>query len=118
MTFHNDDKPLFDVPLSDVSTATVNKNEVKIFIDWFLMPDLTKSPILYCDLWQVTVEFHQDDDNDLSLVEMRFYVPNISNDTDVPADQFHKNVMKYAAVIKATGDVIVKFEQVLLQTPR
>ncbi|XP_063676350.1 FACT complex subunit SSRP1-like [Bolinopsis microptera] len=94
MVFHNDEKPLFEVPLPDVSTATVNKNEV-------------------------TVEFHQDDDNDMSLVEMRFYVPNITNDSDdIPADNFHRNVMKYADVIKATGDVIVKFEQVLLQTPR
>ena len=67
---------------------------------------------------QVTVEFHQDDDNDLSLVEMRFYVPNPGNEEEVPADRVHKNVMKYADVIKATGDVIVKFEQVLLQTPR
>ena len=67
----------------------------------------------------MTVEFHQDDDNDMSLVEMRFYVPNITNDSDdIPADNFHRNVMKYADVIKATGDVIVKFEQVLLQTPR
>ncbi|KAL5264743.1 hypothetical protein ACHWQZ_G005724 [Mnemiopsis leidyi] len=94
MVFHNDGKPLFEVPLPDVSTATVNKNEV-------------------------TVEFHQDDDTDMSLVEMRFYVPNTTNDADdIPADNFHKSVMKYADVIKATGDVIVKFEQVLLQTPR
>ena len=55
----------------------------------------------------------------MSLVEMRFYVPNTTNDSDeIPADNFHKKVMKYADVIKATGDVIVKFEQVLLQTPR
>ena len=94
MEFHNDQKPIFEIPLSDVSSATVNKNEV-------------------------TVEFHQDDDNDLSLVEMRFYVPNAGTEAqEVPADIFHKSVMKYADVIKATGDVIVKFEQVLLQTPR
>jgi hypothetical protein len=55
----------------------------------------------------------------MSLVEMRFYVPNTTNDSDdIPAENFHKSVMKYADVIKATGDVIVKFEQVLLQTPR
>ena len=30
MVFHNDGKPLFEVPLPDVSTATVNKNEVDI----------------------------------------------------------------------------------------
>ena len=29
MVFHNDEKPIFEVPLSDVSTATVNKNEVE-----------------------------------------------------------------------------------------
>ena len=31
MTFHNDDKPMFEVPLSDVSASTVNKNEVGYF---------------------------------------------------------------------------------------
>ena len=66
----------------------------------------------------MTVEFHQDDDNDLCLVEMRFYVSNAGNEDDVPADMFQKNVMKYADVIKATGDSIVKFEQVNIQTPR
>ena len=51
---------------------------------------------------------------------MRFYVPNPGTgiDEEVPADRMHKSVMKFADVIKATGDVIVKFEQVLLQTPR
>jgi len=105
MSFENDSKPLFDIALSDVSAATVNKNEV-------------------------TLEFHQDEDNDLNLVEMRFYVPPLSTvltdgdhdeENDVvegPADVFHRSVMKYADVIQATGDTIVKFKQVLLQTPR
>lgn len=103
MMFENDSKPLFDIALSDVSAATVNKNEV-------------------------TLEFHQDEDNDLNLVEMRFYVPPLStvltdggheNGTvEGPADVFHRSVMKYADVIQATGDTIVKFKQVLLQTPR
>lgn len=105
MLFENDSKPLFDIALSDVAAATVNKNEV-------------------------TLEFHQDEDNDLNLVEMRFYVPPLSSvvtddaeenengTVEGPADVFHRSVMKYADVIQATGDTIVKFKQVLLQTPR
>ena len=37
MVFHNDGKPLFEVPLPDVSTATVNKNEVKLTVYMLLL---------------------------------------------------------------------------------
>ena len=30
MVFHNEGKPIIEVPLPDVSTATVNKNEVAV----------------------------------------------------------------------------------------
>ena len=105
MLFENDSKPLFDIALSDVAAATVNKNEVQLPspitrmrysspISLFsntapldavsLTSQLANSKsvkVLNHCLLQVTLEFHQDEDNDLNLVEMRFYVPPLRYDT-------------------------------------
>lgn len=51
-----DDKPCFEIPLSNVSNCTTGKNEAAL-------------------------EFHQNDDCPVSLMEMRFYIP-----TDPDAD--------------------------------
>ena len=52
-----DGKPSVSMPLGDVSHATSNKNEV-------------------------TLEFHQNDEAPIQLVEMRFYVPSGNADLD------------------------------------
>ncbi|XP_065057793.1 FACT complex subunit SSRP1-like isoform X1 [Rhopilema esculentum] len=92
MTFEVDKKPAFEIPLKDVSQATSGKNEV-------------------------TVEFHQNDDAQVSLMEMRFFVPN-SGDGDDQVKNFQEQVMSKADVIQATGDAIVSFEEIACLTPR
>lgn len=56
----------FEVPLSNVSQCTTGKNEV-------------------------TLEFHQNDDTSVSLMEMRFHIPSseLAGDVD-PVEAFHK----------------------------
>lgn len=49
------DSPAFEVPLSSVSQCATGKNEV-------------------------TLEFHQNDDTEVSLMEVRFYVPPTTGD--------------------------------------
>ena len=50
MLFDVGDKLSFEIPLTNVSQCTQNKDEVAL-------------------------EFHQNDDSELSLMEMRFYIP-------------------------------------------
>lgn len=52
-----DDKPCFEIPLSTVSNCTAGKSEAAL-------------------------EFHQNDDCSVSLMEMRFHIP-----TDPDADE-------------------------------
>lgn len=55
LSFEVSDTPVFEVPLSSVSQCTTGKNEV-------------------------TLEFHQNDDTEVSLMEVRFYVPPTTGD--------------------------------------
>lgn len=57
MSFEVDNKLAFEIPLSDVAQSTTGKNEVSL-------------------------EFHQNDEAPVSLMEMRFFVPH-SNDGEV-----------------------------------
>lgn len=50
LSFEVNDNTAFEVPLSNVSQCATGKNEV-------------------------TLEFHQNDDTDVSLMEVRFYIP-------------------------------------------
>lgn len=50
-----DGQNAFDIPLNYVSNGTASKNEV-------------------------TLEFHQNDDTAVSLMEMRFHIPNPPDD--------------------------------------
>ncbi|XP_028418489.1 FACT complex subunit SSRP1-like [Dendronephthya gigantea] len=94
LSFDVDNKPAFEIPLKDVSAATTGKNEV-------------------------TLEFHQHDDAEIALMEMRFYVPPNNDGTDAdPVKTFHEKVLAKADVIQATGDAIVTFEEVAILTPR
>lgn len=50
LSFEVSDSPAFEIPLASVSQCATGKNEV-------------------------TLEFHQNDDAEVSLMEVRFYVP-------------------------------------------
>lgn len=84
----------FEIPLNHVSQCTTGKNEV-------------------------TLEFHQNDDAPVSLMEMRFHIPATENaGQDDPVDSFHQQVMNKASVISATGDAIAIFREIQCLTPR
>lgn len=94
LSFEVDEKPAFIVPLKDVSQATTGKNEV-------------------------TLEFHQHDDAQICLMEMRFYIPATSdNAAEDPVKNFHEQVLEKADIIQATGDAIVTIPDVACLTPR
>lgn len=79
---------------------------------------------------EVILEFHQSEEAPLSLVEMRFHIPNITTHTgeegaEVEEDEgsnpvklFHSKVLAKADVIQATGDAIVTFAEIHTLTPR
>nr|CAG4646893.1 EOG090X02Z1 [Megafenestra aurita]SVE92283.1 EOG090X02Z1 [Megafenestra aurita] len=92
MSFEVGNHTAFEIPLSNVSQCTTGKNEV-------------------------TLEFHQNDDASVSLMEMRLFIQsNESGDDAVEA--FQKQVMPKASVISATGDAIAIFREVQCLTPR
>lgn len=92
LSFMVDSKPAFEIPLEEVSQAIPGKNEI-------------------------TMEFHQNDETPVSLVEMRFHIPNVEGSED-PVKEFHKKVIAKADVMQATGDAIVVFPEVPCLTPR
>merc|ERR1712226_274059 len=94
LSFLVDEKPSFEVPLRNVTKCdTPGKNEV-------------------------TIEFHQNDDADVELCEMRFWVPN-STDAEVDlVTDFHDKVMASADILSATGTAIMSFEEVMCQLPK
>uniref|UniRef100_A0A671NHH6 FACT complex subunit SSRP1 n=1 Tax=Sinocyclocheilus anshuiensis TaxID=1608454 RepID=A0A671NHH6_9TELE len=94
LSFDVSDSPVFEIPLSSVSQCATGKNEV-------------------------TVEFHQNDDAEVSLMEVRFYVPpNTGDDGSDPVEAFAQNVLSKADVIQATGDAVCIFKELQCLTPR
>uniref|UniRef100_A0A8C8Z5P1 FACT complex subunit SSRP1 n=1 Tax=Prolemur simus TaxID=1328070 RepID=A0A8C8Z5P1_PROSS len=93
LSFDIGDQPVFEIPLSNVSQCTTGKNEV-------------------------TLEFHQNDDAEVSLMEVRFYVPPTQEDGVDPVEAFAQNVLSKADVIQATGDAICIFRELQCLTPR
>uniref|UniRef100_W5MP26 FACT complex subunit SSRP1 n=1 Tax=Lepisosteus oculatus TaxID=7918 RepID=W5MP26_LEPOC len=94
LSFEVSDSPAFEVPLSNVSQCTTGKNEV-------------------------TLEFHQNDDAEVSLMEVRFYVPPTAADDGLdPVEAFAQNVLSKADVIQATGDALCIFRELQCLTPR
>ncbi|XP_031557344.1 FACT complex subunit SSRP1-like isoform X2 [Actinia tenebrosa] len=95
LSFDVDGKPAFEIPLKDVSQATTAGNN------------------------EVTLEFHQHDDAEISLMEMRFYIPQVADSTDAdPVKTFHDHVISKADIIQITGDAIVTIPDVACLTPR
>ncbi|XP_075440325.1 FACT complex subunit SSRP1 [Ascaphus truei] len=93
LSFDVGDQPSFELPLSNVSQCTTGKNEV-------------------------TLEFHQNDDSEVSLMEIRFYVPPSQDDGGDPVEAFAQNVLSKADVIQATGDAVCIFRELQCLTPR
>lgn len=93
LSFNINEKSAFEIPLSNVSQCTTGKNEV-------------------------TLEFHQNDDAPVSLMEMRYHIPvTESSDTD-PVEAFYENIIKKASVLSLSGDAIAVFREIQCLTPR
>ncbi|CAI4228930.1 unnamed protein product [Auanema sp. JU1783] len=92
--FTFDGKPIFDVPLSNVSNCVGNKSEA-------------------------TIEFHQSDDCPTSLIEMRLHMPANPDDEEYdPVEEFRKAVMMYAGIETDAGQPVASLSQILCTTPR
>lgn len=83
----------YEIPLGNVSHCTTAKNEV-------------------------TLEFHQNDDAAVSLMELRFHVPTDPNSDTDPIQAFRNNVLSKANIIQATGESMVTFKELQCLTPR
>ena len=66
---------------------------------------------------EVTLEFHQNEATPVSLVEMRFHIPNAEGEGDAVA-AFRDKALAHADIIQATGDAIVTFTEIQTLTPR
>ena len=73
MKFVVDDKASFELPLESVSQTSMNKNEVQL-------------------------EFHANEQADVQLVEMRFYVPPTSAGAAVDGDGEEKDAVKVCSI--------------------
>lgn len=93
LSFDCDKKTNFEIPLQNVSQSTPAKSEV-------------------------TLEFHQNDDTPVSLVEMRFHIPTTESAETDPVDAFHQNVIRQASVLSVSGDAIAIFRELQCLTPR
>nr|XP_040030473.1 FACT complex subunit SSRP1a isoform X1 [Gasterosteus aculeatus aculeatus]XP_040030474.1 FACT complex subunit SSRP1a isoform X1 [Gasterosteus aculeatus aculeatus] len=94
LSFEVNESTAFEVPLANVSQCATGKNEV-------------------------TLEFHQNDDTEVSLMEVRFYVPPSQTDErQDPVEAFAENVLSKADVIQATGDAVCIFKELQCLTPR
>ncbi|CAG9824663.1 unnamed protein product, partial [Phaedon cochleariae] len=84
----------FEIPLNNVSQCIAGKNEI-------------------------TMEFHQNDDAPIGLMEMRFFIPSneLAGDVD-PVEAFQQRVMDKASVINVSGDAIAIFREIQCLTPR
>ena len=85
----------FEVPLTNVSHCTSAKNEV-------------------------TLEFHQNDDAPVSLMEIRFHIPT-QQDAGLgedPVAAFMDAVTDKASIIQAIGESIATFSELQCLTPR
>ncbi|XP_065155336.1 FACT complex subunit Ssrp1 [Atheta coriaria] len=94
LSFDVDTKSAFEIPLNNVSQCNTGKNEI-------------------------TMEFHQNDDAPVSLMEMRFFIPSseLAGDVD-PVEAFQQQVMQKASVISVSGDAIAIFREIQCLTPR
>ncbi|XP_067931729.1 FACT complex subunit SSRP1-like isoform X2 [Watersipora subatra] len=93
LEFEVHNKEAFEIPLGNVSHSTTSKNEV-------------------------TLEFHQNDEAAVSLVEMRFHIPSEQNPEGDPVEEFFDQVQQKADIIQAVGESICNILEVQCLTPR
>ncbi|KAK3764831.1 hypothetical protein RRG08_041250 [Elysia crispata] len=93
LNFKVENNVAFEIPLSNVTNATPGKNEV-------------------------TIEFHQNDDAAVSLMEVRFYIPPDPDSEKDSVAEFHKTVMENADVIEISGESICTLQEIQCLTPR
>uniref|UniRef100_A0A1L8DGV0 FACT complex subunit SSRP1 n=1 Tax=Nyssomyia neivai TaxID=330878 RepID=A0A1L8DGV0_9DIPT len=93
LSFDVESKTSFEIPLNLVSQCNTGKNEV-------------------------TLEFHQNDDAPVSLMEMRYHIPTTESSEIDPVDAFYQNVINKASVISVSGDAIAIFREIHCLTPR
>ncbi|KAF4027031.1 hypothetical protein G4228_019463 [Cervus hanglu yarkandensis] len=93
LSFDIGDQLVFEIPLSNMSQYITGKNEV-------------------------TLKFHQNDDAEVSLMEVCFYMLPTQEDRVDPVEAFAQNILSKADVIQATGDNICIFRELQCLTPR
>lgn len=93
LSFNIGEKTAFEIPLSNVSQCNTGKNEI-------------------------TLEFHQNDDAPVSLMEMRYHIPSTETSDNDPVDAFYQKVINKASVLSLSGDAIAIFREIQCLTPR
>lgn len=95
INFESDGKLAFEIPLKNVSNTNATKNEA-------------------------ILQFHQNDDASISLMEIRFHIPAAGADQDTdPAQDFIQKVLTKADVISASeADAICTLTELNCVTPR
>ena len=75
--------------------------------------------------YQVTLEFHQNDDANVSLMELRFHIPPSTKEkgegdeeTADKCEEFCQKVLDKADIIQIQGDAIAIFQEIQCLTPR
>ncbi|CAL8096739.1 unnamed protein product [Calicophoron daubneyi] len=81
----------FEIPLTNVSNATVNKNEL-------------------------VFEFHLNDDAEICLSELRLFIPG--SEAESKAQDIYTKVIDRADILQVTGDFLVEFKQLQCLQPR
>ncbi|PAA84582.1 hypothetical protein BOX15_Mlig018009g2 [Macrostomum lignano] len=80
----------FELPLNNVANVSTGKQEV-------------------------TLEFHQNDDAEVCLMEMRFHIGERS---ELQCEEVAKRVMDKADIIQLTGDALCEFKELYCVQPR
>ncbi|KRZ66366.1 FACT complex subunit Ssrp1 [Trichinella papuae] len=93
LEFENEGQLLFDIPLANVNNCSSAKNEV-------------------------IMEFNQNDECAVSLMEMRLYISSDPNTEEDPAEEFKRKIAEKAGFLKESGKELAVLEQVLCATPR
>lgn len=95
MVFEADNKAAFEIPLKNVSNTNVSKNEA-------------------------ILQFHQNEDAAVSLMEIRFHIPSAGVDIDAdPAQEFIQKVLSRADIQSASeADAICTLTELNCITPR
>jgi len=103
LEFDVDNKPAFEIPLSNVSHCTGTKTEA-------------------------ILEFHQNDDCPVQLSEMRLHIPHTQTEEGAepngenaeadPVEEFRKAVMQFADLEPEAGQPLTILQEISLVTPR